>query len=624
MKEVDGISTGISARDGNSGDNGTTTGTSASINTKTGTGRLGIFAPNVASFGYGLFLAVNATSVWGGAFPLLPMEIQSFGLLATFSLAQSAAFCCAFLLGILGAYRIPQFTRHIPVTGCTALLFGGSLSLIAPLYIPGLTVPLVITGGVFLGVGSAGFLVLWQRAFASQEADRGGLDIIMGTGISALIYVGLHTIPIAVAAFMIAFVFVPLSGLCLILASRSIDYRQPMFADEPRRNRQVYRLARKNLWRSALCVGSLTFLDGVTRALALDDPASGTVVNLLSMGGALVASFVLIFLWRRYSFRFDTMLSFRTIFPLVVTSLLALPFLGTPYLQVFSGLIHMFSTFAVMIMMIQCAQTSRNNGIDPVFIYGFLGLIVAFMQSCGFLSGYASALFLEPGLPQFAIVALFSTWLLAVVLHSVRGHIRLGALDLQGPSRVSSIEFIALEPEADGTGAGMAEGVRGLGEGGGTGAATSAGLRGANAAEGVRAATGMGAAGGTPGTRAAAGTRGTRGAPVTRGTAGERPAPSWAQWVRQRKPQDPPPEPSSPGRYRDRLAKQCVAIAHRYRLSAREAEIAEFIARGNSVAHIAKTLVISENTVRFHSKNLYMKLGIHKRQDLVAMLEETD
>jgi hypothetical protein len=49
-----------------------------------------------------------------------------------------------------------------------------------------------------------------------------------------------------------------------------------------------------------------------------------------------------------------------------------------------------------------------------------------------------------------------------------------------------------------------------------------------------------------------------------------------------------------------------------------------FIARGNSVAHIAKTLIISENTVRFHSKNVYMKLGIHKRQDLIALLEETD
>jgi DNA-binding CsgD family transcriptional regulator len=548
----------------------------------------GAFAPNVASFGYGLFLAVNATSVWGGAFPLLPMEIQSFELLAIFFLAQSAAFCCSFLLCILGAYRIPRFTRYLSVSACTILLFGGSLSLIAPLYLPSLTLPLVITGGVFLGMGSAGFLALWQRAFASQGADRGGLDIIVGTAISALIYVGLHLIPIAVAAFMIAFVFVPLSGLCLILASRTIDYRQPMFADEPRHNRPVYRLALKNLWRSALCVGALTFLDGVSRALALDDPARGTIVNLLSMAGALLASFVLIALWRRSTFRFDTILSFRTIFPLVATSLLVLPFLGMPYLQVFSGVIHMFSTFAVMIMMIQCAQTSRNNGIDPVFIYGFFGLIVIFMQSAGFLSGSVSALVIEPGFPRLALVALFSTWLLAVVLYCVRGHIRSTASDLQEQSRVSSIEFIALEPDA----------------------------------KGARAATDTGEEGRRSGLRVADATKGARAAHDA--TRAENSAPSWAQWVRLRKSPEPPSDAAPGERYRDRLAKQCVAIAHHYRLSAREAEIAELIARGNSVAHIAKTLIISENTVRFHSKNIYLKLGIHKRQELVALLEEID
>jgi DNA-binding CsgD family transcriptional regulator len=514
--------------------------------------------PNVASFGYGLFLAINATSIWGGSFPLLPMDIQGFGLLATFSLAQSAAFCCSFLLCVIGVYWIPQFTKHISVIGCTLLLFLGSVSLIAPLYIPLLMLPLMIAGGVFLGVGSAGFLALWQRVFASQKAEQGGLDVILGTGVSAFVYVVLHVIPLAVAAFMIAFVFVPLSALCLILATRAVDFQQPMFKDEPHSNRQVYQLALKNLWRSALCVGGLTFLDGMTRALALDDPAQGGIVNLLSMGGALLASFTLIFLWRRSTFRFDTILSFRTIFPLVVTSLLALPFLGTPYLQVFSGVIHMFSTFAVMIMVIQCAQASRDNGIDPVFIYSFFGLIVGFMQSGGFLSGYVSALVVAPGFSQLAIIALFSTWLLAVVLYSVRGHIQDNPSELRERAHVSSIEFIAFEPDTD---------------------------------------------------------------DVMRNGHAE---PSWAQLIRLRKPREKPSEPTavSDEHYRDRLAKQCVALAHHFRLSTREAEITEFIARGNSVAHIAKTLIISENTVRFHSKNIYMKLNIHKRQDLIALLEK--
>ncbi|MEG1398119.1 MAG: helix-turn-helix transcriptional regulator, partial [Raoultibacter sp.] len=66
--------------------------------------------------------------------------------------------------------------------------------------------------------------------------------------------------------------------------------------------------------------------------------------------------------------------------------------------------------------------------------------------------------------------------------------------------------------------------------------------------------------------------------------------------------------------------KQCFALKESRGLSSRETEVMELIARGNSVAAIAEQLVISENTVRTHSKHIYGKLDIHKRQDLLDML----
>ena len=39
----------------------------------------------------------------------------------------------------------------------------------------------------------------------------------------------------------------------------------------------------------------------------------------------------------------------------------------------------------------------------------------------------------------------------------------------------------------------------------------------------------------------------------------------------------------------------------------------ELIARGNTVARIAEQLVVSENTIRTHSKRIYAKLDIHKK-----------
>lgn len=78
------------------------------------------------------------------------------------------------------------------------------------------------------------------------------------------------------------------------------------------------------------------------------------------------------------------------------------------------------------------------------------------------------------------------------------------------------------------------------------------------------------------------------------------------------------------GTIRDRVSKQCLQLQESYGLSARETEVMELIARGNSMAAIADRLVISENTVRTHAKHIYTKLDIHKRQELLDRLHALD
>jgi DNA-binding CsgD family transcriptional regulator len=50
----------------------------------------------------------------------------------------------------------------------------------------------------------------------------------------------------------------------------------------------------------------------------------------------------------------------------------------------------------------------------------------------------------------------------------------------------------------------------------------------------------------------------------------------------------------------------------------REREVATLLARGLSRAEMAETLVVSPHTVEDHVKNLYEKLGVASRQELVA------
>ena len=224
---------------------------------------------HVSSWGYACFLTVNATSIWGGVFPFLPLEFQTAEVTLTFFLAQALAFGGTFVASMLGAYLFPHGARRMLVSLSALLVFGGSACLIAAMYVTTAALALVAGGGVLLGTGSAGLFMLWQRYFASLPPAAGNLRLAVGTAIAPLIYFGLYLVPIALTAFLVPLVFVPLCGLCIALSVREMQVDQPMFEDVPRQHPRVYRQVVADYWRSALCVGSLAFASGVIRGIAV-------------------------------------------------------------------------------------------------------------------------------------------------------------------------------------------------------------------------------------------------------------------------------------------------------------------------------------------------------------------
>lgn len=66
--------------------------------------------------------------------------------------------------------------------------------------------------------------------------------------------------------------------------------------------------------------------------------------------------------------------------------------------------------------------------------------------------------------------------------------------------------------------------------------------------------------------------------------------------------------------------KRCDALAERFSLSPREREIIEFLGRGHTSAFIAKSLIISESTVYTHTRNIYRKIGIGSKEELIQAL----
>lgn len=45
------------------------------------------------------------------------------------------------------------------------------------------------------------------------------------------------------------------------------------------------------------------------------------------------------------------------------------------------------------------------------------------------------------------------------------------------------------------------------------------------------------------------------------------------------------------------------------------------LSRGRSISYIADELVITPNTVKGYTKNVYAKVGIHSRQELIDLTE---
>ena len=528
---------------------------------------LHILKPNVTSLGYALFLAINAAGVWGGVFPFLPMEFQTQEIIFGFFLAQSLVVSLSYFASALGVYFFPGPTRRFLVVAASVPYFLGWCCLVGAIYIDEAALPLVVIGGALLGLGSAGFYMLWQRLFASQEAETGNRDLILGTAYASIFYFSLYLIPGAVTVYLIPLVFLPLFGLCIVLKSRTIDPNQPMFEDVPRDHPRIYRQILHDYWRSAFAIGALGFCCGIMRSLAIGDPQIGSLVNILSMGTSLVAAVALLLVWQVKNIRLNVTAAYRIFFPFLISAFLLLPIFDEPFSGPLASALYAVYSCAIVLMMIQCAQASRDRGINPVFIYGFFGGIVYLLHDVGFVTGTFAEKIPVISIPPLVAVSIMALYLLGLMYFIGQGGFR----QILSPRRTDaeSIELVALAPRAE---RGGAEGGRAV------------------ALRHVRS---------------------------TASLSGKAPEEETKKPARIRSEQEGPS-------YRDRISKQAAALQRHYRLSARETEVMELIARGNSVARIAEELVVSENTIRTHSKRIYTKLAIHKKQELLDLIESFD
>lgn len=72
------------------------------------------------------------------------------------------------------------------------------------------------------------------------------------------------------------------------------------------------------------------------------------------------------------------------------------------------------------------------------------------------------------------------------------------------------------------------------------------------------------------------------------------------------------------------LEKRCGAIARERHLTPREGEVLVLLARGRTLAIVMRDLQIAKGTAQTHIENVYAKLGVHKQQELIDLVENCD
>lgn len=83
---------------------------------------------------------------------------------------------------------------------------------------------------------------------------------------------------------------------------------------------------------------------------------------------------------------------------------------------------------------------------------------------------------------------------------------------------------------------------------------------------------------------------------------------------------DAPDAPAAP-REGGALEVRCAVLADEHGLTPRESEVLVLLGQGRTARGISERLYVSENTVKYHIKSIYQKLGVHARGEVIDLIE---
>ena len=399
---------------------------------------------------YGVFLMCTSVLLWGGYLTVLD---SGFGG----AYRTASYFACGFalpvvlLLASVVSYARPAMRvwRHPAVA--LALVLAAALLLITQVrFVPNDPFIGALTG-VCLGAASALSFCALQEMVASLRIFSAGVAVFAAAAVSAAVYLLVELLVSHASVWIVLLVFFPFVSVLCMIAPRRLHRRvHPMFQTVPANNHRKLIEASLDLWRPLLCVSFSAFLIGIIRADTVLDGSLLDGVNNSGMVGLLVASAVLLAVWRViYARKLLSKLQL-IIFPLIATAFLLLPFLSGSGRGIFISLAFTVFSITSSLMVVTCVRTARMYALPPVLVYGAFAGIVYLFLACGALLSFALG-----GLGEAASLWLFAVALVAVYVLSMA--LTLGKRATDGVRRRKAVEDVDFASKT--TGAFANEGV---------------------------------------------------------------------------------------------------------------------------------------------------------------------
>ncbi len=509
----------------------------------------------------------NAVLGGGTSFPSVFGEGISLRYLASVAVVSIVSFLVAGF-----DRRCTRYARSRRAMGAAAALTCvGTLLALLPLKGAAASVIDVLAGAV-TGVGSTVLLLYWGVTFSRQHESAimlaGPVAVAAGYAFDILV---VQSLPKPVGGLLVAAIpFVEFALLNAVSPSAE-SAAGPVFNEfDDRRTRFG-----ANLFESMLFAGlALGLLKQASLQSAFEHAAGpATVVVLLMAGGIAVVLFMLLGYiqkqgtWERF---------FRLIVPFTVCGVLAAALCVSEY-DIFADLFLVLAYFLCEAHLWTYASSLAHRfRISPLFVFGLTrGAVTLSMFAGTVIAARLSSMFDElpfEGL-AFVPVALVLVLLTRATLPRESDLMRL-ALRCPG-MRLAVFRLDELYPAVPAAGDGSDAGTAGC-----TGQGGVAALGWAQPAAGAQTSVSL--------------------PPATDGDAGDgRP---------------------SEGFFSRRVKK----VARTYLLTDRETDILFELAKGHGIPYIQEKYYISAGTAKTHIRNIYRKLDVHKRGDLLALIESAE